>query len=130
MDKPETYDGIYFLPGENEGEMRFSFFNMKEEDYDREPIENTKVGDKFHIAFFRMDEDGDAIFDENFEAIFADPVTYLKGFIGMELYGCVVRKTKTSGKWWDDYLNRAQERSRLTRIKKEAQAIANAKSAA
>lgn len=124
---PKEYDGIYFLPGDEEDEMKFSFFDMNDESYDREPIENTIIGDKFHIAFFTMDEDGSAVFDEHFEAIFADPMTYLQGFIGQDLYGCLVRKTKSSGKWWNDYLERAQVR---TRMLKESQSIVDAKSAA
>lgn len=109
MNKPETYDGLYFLPGEEDDEMSFAFFDMKEESYDRQPIENTLIGDKFHIAFFKQDEDGGVVFDEHFEAIFADPMTYLQGFIGMGLYGCMVRKTESSTKWFNDYLKRSQK---------------------
>jgi hypothetical protein len=121
MEFPNDYDGVYFLPGDEEDEMKFAFFHMKESDYDRAPIEGTGIGDKFHIAFFRMDEEGDAVFDEEFEAIFADPMVYLKNLIGMELYGCVVRKTKTSGKWWDEYLNKALQRTTILKTQTKMQ---------
>jgi hypothetical protein len=109
MDKPETYDGLYFLPGDDDDEMAFAFFDMKDESYKHEPIENTSFGDKFHIAFFKRDENGDVTFDEHFEAIFGDPMTYLKALIGMNLFGCMVRKTESSNVWFDSYLKKAQK---------------------
>lgn len=108
MDKPDEYDGLYFLPGDDEDEMTFAFFTMKEDDYKHTPIEGNSIGDKFHIAFFRPDGEGNAKFDEHFEAIFADPLVYLKGLIGMELYGCLIRKTESSSKWFDNYVKKAQ----------------------
>ena len=110
MSEPKTYDGLYFLPGEEDNEMTFAFFDLNDESYSHEPIENNELGDKFHIAFFRADgENQRVVFDEHFEAIFAHPMTYLKGLIGMNLYGCMVRKTKTSTKWFNDYLERAKK---------------------
>jgi hypothetical protein len=109
MGKPETYDGLYFLPGDEDDEMAFAFFDMKDENYKHEPIENNSIGDKFHIAFFKRDENGDVTFDEHFEAIFGDPMEYLKALIGMDLFGCMVRKTETSKACFDSFLKKAQQ---------------------
>jgi hypothetical protein len=109
MDKPKKYDGIYFLPGDEENQMKFAFFDLNDESYSHDPIENTEIGDKFHIAFFKQDEDGLVSFDEHFEAIFSDPMTYLQGFIGMNLYGCMVRKTETSTNWFNNYLEKTKK---------------------
>lgn len=108
-DFPKEYDGFYFLPPENDDEVGFTyqFFKFKDEYKDAKPIEGTSIGDKFHIAFFRRNEEGQAEFDDAFEAIFACPVTYVHGLIGTEIYGCVCRKTEKSEKWFESYLNRA-----------------------
>ena len=43
-------------------------------------------------------------FDDAFEAILGDPESYIKNLVGAGLYGCVVKKTTKSGKWFEDYL--------------------------
>mgnify|MGYP000338725195 CR=1 FL=1 len=43
-------------------------------------------------------------FDDAFEAILGDPESYIKNLVGAGLYGCVVRKTTKTGKWFDNYL--------------------------
>jgi hypothetical protein len=43
-------------------------------------------------------------FDDAFEAILGDPESYIRNLVGAGLYGCVVRKTTKSGKWFEDYL--------------------------
>jgi uncharacterized protein involved in tolerance to divalent cations len=48
-------------------------------------------------------------------------MVYLKNLIGMDLYGCVVRKTKTSGKWWDEYLNKALQRTTILKTQTKTQ---------
>lgn len=107
-DFPKDYDGFYFLPPEDTESVGFSyqFFKFKDEYKNGTPIEGTKVGDKFHIAFFRRNDNGEPEFDDSFEAIFACPVTYVNGLMGSEIYGCVCRKTDKSDKWFESYLNR------------------------
>jgi hypothetical protein len=109
------YDGIYFVPGENEDELKLEFFKF-EEKYTAPAIESTVVGDKFHIAFFGFDENGDLGLTDHFEAIFADPKVYLESLAGHDLYGCVLRKTEKSAKWWHDYLTNTKN---LCKINKE-----------
>jgi len=99
------YDGFYFTPGEEEGEVKYSFFKMND-GYAGNPIESTVIGDKFHIAFFQEDEEGNPVFDEDFEAIFYDPYVYVSEL--RNLYGCVLRKTDKSHVWWKEYLEKAK----------------------
>ena len=112
----KNYDGFYFIQSEDYGDMKIAFFKFKDAEYIGEPIEGTSIGDKYHIAFFKEDDEGMPKFDESFEAIFADPKVYIKNFAGSNLHGCVLRKTNNSGKWWDDYLNKAKEACRIQSI--------------
>jgi hypothetical protein len=103
------YDGIYFLPGDSEEELSLSYFELKEEELKGEPIDNSSIGDMFHIAFFKWSDGGNPVFDGHFEAILADPTVYLKNLVGADVYGCVLRKTENSAKWWQDYLIRTEK---------------------
>jgi hypothetical protein len=115
--KPSNeYDGIYFLPGDEEDEIVLSFFDFNKDMAGGTPIENTSFGYKYHIAFFKKDEDGIPLFDEAFEAILGDPATYIKNLNGSGIYGCVVKKTEKSGKWFDDYLERTLGFIRLRKM--------------
>ena len=108
MPAKDEYDGFYFLPGDEDGDLTLAFFKFNEgQDYGK-PVESSDLGDKFHIAFFKRNEDGNPVFDEQFEAIFVDPATYVKNFIDSNLYGCILRKTENSQKWWEEYLTRAK----------------------
>jgi len=106
--KSHEFDGIYFLPYEDEKEegLLISYFDFKNEMADGTPIEGTAIGPKYHIAFFKQGEDGMPVFDETFEAILGDPGKYIQNLTGAGVYGCVVKKTNKSQKWFEDYLNR------------------------
>lgn len=112
MSKDE-YDGFYFLPAEEEDSLVLSYFKFNNDDYRGTPVGGTQVGDMFHIAFFKPDDEGMPVFDEEFEAIFADPTVYIQSLIGSELAGCVLRKTENSGKWWNMYLTGAKENCKM-----------------
>lgn len=103
------YDGIYFLPGDEEGELVLSYFDFNDEMAGGVPVENTNFGSKYHIAFFQRGDDGKPVFDDSFEAILGDPAQYLKNLAGSEIFGCVVKKTTKSGKWFENYLKRTNE---------------------
>lgn len=107
-DAPKDYDGFYFLPPDDENlvGLQFQFFKFRDEFKDGTPIESSTAGDKFHVAFFRKNEDGQPEFDDSFEAIFADPVVYVQNLIGSDIYGCFCRKTDKSEKWFEDYLTK------------------------
>jgi len=103
MSNEETFDGFWFLPCEEEG-LNLSFFSFKDEYGGGTPIGGNQLGDNYHLAFFKENEEGLPEFDDAFEAILGDPESYIKNLVGAGLYGCVVRKTTKTGKWFDDYL--------------------------
>ena len=103
MSNEETFDGFWFLPCEEEG-LNLSFFSFKNEYGGGTPIGGNQLGDNYHLAFFKENEEGLPEFDDAFEAILGDPESYIKNLVGAGLYGCVVRKTTKTGKWFDDYL--------------------------
>lgn len=119
MQKDIEYDGFYFLPGNDDNELNFSFFKFTEKKYCGKPVDSTSIGDMYYVAFFRRDDAGLPVFDESFEAIFADPTVYVNGLIGSDLYGCVLRKTDKSKKWWNDYLTSAKKACKLMKSDKE-----------
>ena len=118
------YDGFYFLPGDEEGEMKFAFFDFKDDFEVGIPMEVTNVGDKYLLAFFKKDGDGLPVLDDNFEAILADPQVYITGLLGAEIYGCVVRKTEKTIEWFEDYLNRTQKNVTMKKMVKALKSIA------
>jgi hypothetical protein len=103
MSNEETFDGFWFLPCDEEG-LNLSFFTFKDEYGGGTPIGGNQIGDNYHLAFFKENEEGLPEFDDAFEAILGDPKTYIKNLVGAGLYGCVVRKTTKTGKWFEDYL--------------------------
>ena len=108
MDIPKDlkYDGVYFLPHEQDGNegLKYQFFELKEEDLD-EPIESSSLGNKYHLVFFKEGDDGLPVLEDQFEAILVDPATYLHGLLGAGVYGCILRKTAKSQDWIDNYLD-------------------------
>jgi hypothetical protein len=110
--KVSEYDGIFFLPTGDSDELSFNYFKFQDE-FIAEPIESTPVGHKYHVAFFKPDEEGNPMFDEQFEAIFADPAVYLRGLAGMDLFGCIAKKTEKSAKWWESYLTTAKNACKM-----------------
>lgn len=125
MSSMKDFDGFYLLPSDDETEVEFRFFRFKDESELGDKIEGTDVGDMYHVAFFKRTEDG-MEFDDHFEAIFADPLTYVKNLYGMELYGTFLKKREKSAEWWDDYLKSVMSRVMITKMKKYAEAIAEA----
>lgn len=102
----QAYDGFYFLPLENESGLNFVFFDIEGESAGGEKVEYSDIGDKYHILFFSQNDKNELDFDSSFEAILGDPVSYIESLIGVNLFGCVVRKTTKSNKWLDSCLKR------------------------
>jgi hypothetical protein len=123
----KEYDGFYFLPhyeGDDEG-LRFDFFRFSDEYANGVKKDHCEMGDMYHIVFITQDDEGDPVFDENFDAIFVDPVEYVNNLLGADLFGCVIRKTDKSEEWLEKYLTRIKESSKLRNIKSEIQSIAD-----
>ncbi len=106
-DELSKFDGFYFIPDEEDFENNYKmiFFNMKEEYSNANPVESSEMGLKYHLCFFRQDEKGAPIFDDAFEAILVDPLTYVRNMTGSGIGGCIVKKTDKSEGWWIDYLD-------------------------
>jgi hypothetical protein len=99
----DGYDGFIFLPHDEQEEgLEFRFIKYTEDFGD--PIENNESGDKYHVAFFKRDETGEFFFDETFEAIFSDPMVYVKNLRGMNLFGTIMRKQEKTSEWFKEYL--------------------------
>ena len=81
-------------------------------------VDGTSLGDMYHVVFLKQGEDGNPEFDDHFEAIFADPEVYVKGLLGANVYGCMVRKTENSYKWVEEYLKRLLGRVMINKMKK------------
>jgi hypothetical protein len=123
----DDYDGIYFLPGDEDGDMNLAYFKFNDKFDIGSPVESSTLGDKYHIAFFKRDANGDPMFDEDFEAIFADPSVYVQGLVGAKLYGCVLRKCENSYKWWEEYLERAQKTCLMNKLISTSKSILESK---
>jgi len=126
--KPSEYDGLWFLPNDEDeyGEsLKLAYFTFNDEFANGVPEDGTDFGDMWHIAFFKKSDDGNPEFDDAFEAIFQDPSVYIKGLSGSGLYGCVVRKTNTSGKWFEDYLTKVIGSVMIKKLSSYAKAIAD-----
>jgi hypothetical protein len=121
QDITENYDGFYFLPGNKDCDFIINFFTFDEDDGDlansKKVESNNSIGDIWHIALFTQGEKGEPVFNDSFEAIFSDPEIYAKNLCGTGIYGCVLRKTDKSIKWFNDYLNRVKNRVTIIRLK-------------
>jgi hypothetical protein len=123
----KEYDGFYFLPGGEENELEISYFQFAEDEYRQNPTSYPNLGDMYHIAFFKRGYDGKPAFDETFDAILIDPKTYVMGLIGCEIYGCLVKKTKKSTEWFNDYLENTKKNIMITRLKDSLESILDSK---
>jgi hypothetical protein len=112
------------LPGEDDG-IKLSYFDFKDDFNKGEKVGGNAMGDMYHVVFITQDNEGDPVFDENFDAIFVDPVEYVNNLLGADLFGCVIRKTDKSEEWLKKYLTRIKESSKLRNIKSEIQSIAD-----
>jgi hypothetical protein len=106
-DEMSKFDGFYFVPDYDDYDENYklAFFNFKEEWTMAKPIEKSDMGYKYHMAFFKEDEEGMPQFDDAFEAILSDPIVYIKNLVGSGISGCIVKKTETSENWWVEYLD-------------------------
>jgi hypothetical protein len=104
-----TYDGFHMLPHESDdNKIQFRFFKINEDRLQGDTIGRTEIGESYNVLLVKHGEKGVEM-NDTFEAIFADPVVYAEGLIGMDLYGTFVKKTAEAQKWFDDYLKLTNE---------------------
>ena len=118
------FDGVYFMPNDDDTMLEISYFNFKDDMAGGKPVE-TEMGSWYHVAFFKEDEEGQPKFDDSFEAIFACPKTYVNNLAGAGVYGCIVKKTDKSGKWFDNYLKKVLTSITIKKMRSYAESIAN-----
>jgi hypothetical protein len=105
------YDGLFFYPQfEEEQHVDYKIELFEFNDKRNSKVQGTEVGDLYLIAFFKSDSETVIKLDDNFEAIFVDPLTYIKNLIGSKLYGIMVKKTKKSEKWFKGMLKNLKEK--------------------
>jgi hypothetical protein len=120
------YDGIWFLPLEDDSNaLHMQYFSFRDEFKNSAKVDSSPNGDTYYISFFRRLENNEPEFDDAFEAVFADPEVYIKNLVGAKLYGCIVRKTEESGKWFEDYLKNVFGHVMIMKLKAYANSIAN-----
>jgi len=124
MPDAKDFDGFYILPHKQDDGLRLSYFDFSDDFEKGKRVDGTSLGDMYHVVFLKQGEDGNPEFDDHFEAIFADPEVYVKGLLGANVYGCMVRKTENSWKWVEEYLKRLLGRVMINKMKNYAGSIA------
>ena len=127
MNNEEEFDGFWFLPTDEDDELNLAYFTFQEPYANGNKIGGNEIGDTYQIAFFKKGEDGQPVFDEAIEAILGDPRKYAHNLKGAGLYGCIIRKTDKSVKWFDNYLKDIMERVIMNKLSMYANSIANSK---
>ena len=112
--KPADYDGFYFVPNpEDDDSTQFQYFTFNNAETRGLKVKGNDFGDLYHVILFKTNDDNVPILDENFEAVFSDPIVYAKNLSDMSIYGCILRKTNTSPNWIKDYLTNYADRVKM-----------------
>lgn len=123
MPETEKYDGFTIVPDGDFNVSKIVFFELDDESKNGTPIENTELGDMYHVVIFRMNkEKTDIEYDETFEAIFVDPVFYAKRLLPT-FYCTFIRKTNKSVKWFEEYLTDLLNRVIISKLKYHKEAL-------
>lgn len=102
MSEMSEYDGVLFLPNDEEDGFEFRFIQYKK---DFGPaVEFNDIGEKYHVAFFKRDDENNFTFYETFECIFGDPMAYIQNLAGCNLFGTMVKKKANTSEWFESYL--------------------------
>ena len=127
IDSLRDYDGFFFTRyrDENSDGIKYDFFKLKDEFADGIKQDGNTIGDMYHILFIETNDDGETLSMDNFDAIFVDPIKYTENLYGMDVIGCIVRKTDKSQKWFEDHLTTVREKCKLYPMKSQIQSIAD-----
>ena len=124
---PSEYDGFRFYPSNDDGIEGFavSTFDFIDEMANSTPIENSSMGYKYHVALFEHDDNEKVKINDLFEAIFSDPLVYLKNLNGTNFFGFFIRKTDKSETWVMENMDRITDGEYSRRMKSDLISIAN-----
>ena len=112
MDCPSSmddYDGIMFLPhGDDVNAIHFELLELKE-NMGKE-VGGTDVGLMYHVLLFQHNNDETGMnFIENFEAIFANPIVYIKGLVGSKIFGLMLKKKEKTHIFFNRYVKQVKK---------------------
>lgn len=123
MPETEKYDGFTIVPDGNFDVSQIVFFELDDESKKGTPIENTELGDMYHVIMYRVNkEQTDIEFDDTFEAIFIDPLVYAKSLLP-NFYCTIIRKTDKSVKWIEEFLTDMFNRIIISKLKNYKEAL-------
>ena len=124
---PSEYDGFRFYPSSDNGMDGFAIttFDFANEMANSTPIENSSMGYTYHVALFQHDGDEKVKINDLFEAIFVDPLVYLRNLGGTDFFGFFVRKTDKSDAWVIEHVDRMTDGEFSRNLKSSLMSIAN-----
>lgn len=124
---PSEYDGFRFYPSSDNGMDGFAIttFDFANEMANSSPIENSSMGYTYHVALFQHDGDEKIKVNDLFEAIFVDPLVYLKNLGGTDFFGFFVRKTDKSDAWVIEHVDKMTDGEYSRNLKSSLMSIAN-----
>jgi len=103
----EGFDALFFLPQEDEDEIRIVANKYKNPG---EVLEGNAIGPWWHILLFKCNEETGAVENlDTFDAIFSDPREYISTLIPCGFYGVVAKKTTTSNIFLEDAIAKFKE---------------------
>lgn len=123
---PSEYDGFRFYPSSDNGMDGFAIttFDFANEMANSTPIENSSMGYTYHVALFQHDGDEKVKINDLFEAIFVDPLVYLRNLGGTDFFGFFVRKTDKSDAWVIEHVDRMTDGEFSRNLKSSLMSIA------
>lgn len=106
--RPDEYEGFYFYPSNTRGKKStsISIFDFIDDMANATPIGNSSMGYTYHVGLFKEDNNKKVELNDLFEAIFVDPLVYLKNLGGTDFFGFVVRKTDKSDAWVVEHVDK------------------------
>jgi len=124
---PSEYDGFRFYPSNDNGMDGFAIttFDFTNDLANSAPIENSSMGYTYHVALFQHDGDEKVKVNDLFEAIFVDPLVYLKNLGGTDFFGFFVRKTDKSDALVIEYVDKMTDGEYSRNLKSSLMSIAN-----
>jgi hypothetical protein len=123
---PSDYDGFRFYPSTDDGIDGFavSTFDFANDLANSAPVENSSMGYTYHVALFEHDGDEKVKINDLFEAIFVDPLVYLKNLGGTDFFGFFVRKTDKSDALVIEYVDKMTDGEYSRNLKSSLMSIA------
>jgi hypothetical protein len=105
--KHETFDALYFIPADDDDTLKVELNTYKDPGKD---VGGNEIGKCYHIVLWQHDEDDGSVKElDTFDAILADPLTYISQLIPCNWYGIIARTTTTSKNFIDPLLAKMRE---------------------